>query len=325
MRCVYRFSVEGKIHPEAVHPVNTKFYRYEFGLGAGFITEIIVSVAVSNRTEWPLITPNPAPGVRFQINMHSPHLPFIQHELRTLQGILSIFGLRSIDVYNPKTEWKPDTAEERQALQLFAYERERKELTAAEAFPLKFDLLARAVLAADSAEKIQAPLNFFRRGMRELYDRQFIEAIRAFFFVVETVYGQGKFKKAALVKALLSSRELVNHVTHAVSDWHASPLVETRLRGALQERYGNASVDNLIERFVELRGEVHHHTPKRKGVWNPEYQERYEVEALLLQAVGFNVIFALLEPHMWSNEVMSQYQRLMTNVVSQGGASSPGM
>jgi hypothetical protein len=81
-------------------------------------------------------------------------------------------------------------------------------LSAKPAYPLPFDLLARAILASDAATDIEVPLNFFRRGLLDVYDGAYIEAIYDFFFVLETCFGGGKYKKAQVLTAFQASGRL---------------------------------------------------------------------------------------------------------------------
>jgi len=64
----------------------------------------------------------------------------------------------------------------------------------------------------------------------------------------------------------------------------------------------------LIEKLVELRGFLHHHTLKRKGIWKPEWQETYELDALVFQGVAYNVVFGILRRYLWSQEVIEAFQ-----------------
>jgi hypothetical protein len=64
-----------------------------------------------------------------------------------------------------------------------------------------FDLLARSVLAGNAAYEIEMPLSFFRHGLIDLRDRQYIEAIYDFYFVLDTMCAEGTFKARDQKKA----------------------------------------------------------------------------------------------------------------------------
>lgn len=179
----------------------------EFVPDAGRVTHIEVTVPIP-REEWPRVTPNPNPGVKLHIETNAYRLPWIQRELRSLQGLLSVFGFDSIELDQPSIQWIPETQDEAEVLKLGAFSIKRSPLPDHEIRPVSFDLVARAVMASDAAMEIDIPLNFFRRGMLDLRDRQFIEAFYNFFFVVEHLYAEGKFHKAAVVDAFKRSAAL---------------------------------------------------------------------------------------------------------------------
>jgi len=135
--------------------------------------------------------------VKADIFFKMDHLPFIKRELRSLQGLLSLFGLHSIDFDEFKefeVEWLPDNDEEKANLDIFSMAKKSVPVPDGQIPQLPFDIFARAVMAADAAADIEVPMNFFRRGMLDLYDGNYIEAIYDFYFILETVFGEGKFK-----------------------------------------------------------------------------------------------------------------------------------
>src|SRR4030095_4562378 len=121
MKCRYRFPVHGRLRMSVNLPVPARGWVFEFDTDAGIITHVQVTVPLPRREDWPLIERDPAPGVKAKIEPRTPHLPFIQRELRTLQGLLALYGLHSIEISRPEVRWLPDSEEERSQLQLFSY------------------------------------------------------------------------------------------------------------------------------------------------------------------------------------------------------------
>jgi len=177
-----------------------------------------------------------------------------------------------------------------------------------------FDFLARAILAADATTDIEIPLNFFRRGMLDVVERNFIEAIYDFYFILETLFGGGKFKTDAVSAAFLSSSQLRSCVQRGITDPGPMIMLDARIRGSFEQTYGKMSVESAIENMIELRGYLHHHTSKRRGIWNPEDQHKYEIDALFLQRVTYNVIFAIAEPYLYSPDVIRVYEDLVRDL-----------
>ncbi len=284
---------------------------FELDAKAGIITHVLVTVPLPRRDDWPVIEQDPAPGVKAQIQPRTPHLPFIQRELRALQGLLAIFGLHSIELENPEVRWLPESEEERSQLHIFAYKITREPLPDSAVQPLQFDVLARAIIAADAATDIEIPLNFFRRGMLDVDERNYIEAIYDFYFILETLFGEGKFKTDAVSTAFLNSSQLRSCVQRGITDPGPMIMLDARIRGSFAQTYGKMSVENAIDKMIELRGYLHHHTSKRRGIWNPEDQHLYEIDALFFQTVTYNVIVAIAEPYLYSPDVIRAYEDLV--------------
>ncbi len=310
MKCRYRFRVHGRIRPSINVPVPCRGWTYELETFEGLVTDVVVVVPLPRREDWPLIQRDPVPGVKAQIQPKTPHLPFIQRELRALQGLLALFGLHSIDLDDPEIEWLPESEEERAELYLFSFKRRAEPLSDDHIPRLPLDLMARSIIASDAATDIEVPLNFFRRGMLDVYDRNYIEAIYDFYFVLETLFADGKFKKAAVLEAFRSSDQLRSSVELALADPGTMLIRDRSTREDFRRVYSTLSVEQALEKIVELRGHLHHHTQKRRNTWHPDEQRRFECDALFLQAVAYNVVFKLAEPYLWDEEVVNAYEEL---------------
>jgi len=199
--------------------------------------------------------------------------------------LLSLFGLEGIRFKNPEIAWVPESELEREELQVYGFEAGRKGLADPEIPPLSFDLAARAVLAAESAIELETPLAFFRRGMIDVYNREYVEAIYDFFFFIETVFGEGKFRKAALREAFVRAQPLRNALQEALDDPGLALSSSRELRRRFAALYAGKDVDQIIDHILELRGELHHHSSGGKTRWSPDDPEEFEVQALFLQRV----------------------------------------
>lgn len=309
MKCMYRFPVEGRVRPSVNVPIPARGWLFEFKTANGLVTHVEVTVPLPNESDWPSIQESPTPGVRLDLNPKTPHLPWVQRELRVLQGLLGMFGLRSIELDRPEVEWIPESEEERRKLKLRSFSSKSEPLPDDQIPPLSFDLIARSVFAADAASDIEVTLNFFRRGMLDVVNRSYIEAIYDFYFVLESEFGGGKFKKAAVLTSFNESPVLRSHVERAISD-PGVMLQDKHTRDLFASSYAKMTVKQALSRIVELRGFLHHHTAKRRDNWHPDDHRRYEIDALFLQSVAYNVVFGLAEQYLWGATVVSQYEAL---------------
>jgi hypothetical protein len=308
MRCKFTFKVDGALTLAENFPIETKFYRYEFVREQNLVTHLAVSMPVPNKSDWPEVVPNPAPGVKLELRVNTPHLPFVQLELRTLQGALAPYGLRAIDVEEPLVECLAENDDERRQIEFNNYSRRSTRLDPNTFEPVPFDLVARAVIATDKLIEFETPLNFFRRGCRDIEDRQYVDAICDFYFVLETLFSNGKFKTQAVVEEFLGSPELCAAVDLLLTNPGPTLTTSKTLVAEFVRNYGRLSREKLLEKLVERRGFLHHHTLKRKGIWKPEWQQTYELDALVFQGVAYNVVFGILRRYLWSQDVIEAFQ-----------------
>jgi hypothetical protein len=307
--CKYRFPVSGRFFLDVSVPIPTNSWIVELVPSTGRVTHIEVTVSIP-REEWPRVTPNPSTGVKLHIETNAYRLPWIQRGLRSLQGLLSVFGFDSIELDYPAIQWIPDTQEEAEVLKLASFLTKHSPLPDHEIPRVSFDLVARAVMASAAATEVEIPLNFFRRGMLDLRDRQFIEAFYDFFFVVENLYAAGKFHKAAVLEAFTHSVVLCTFIKEVIADAGSMLRHERGVRTEFEKAYALMTPVEALNRLVELRGQLHHQTPKRRDNWHPEDQSKYELDALFLQAVCHKALFPLAERYIWDPRVVAEYEAL---------------
>jgi hypothetical protein len=314
MKCKYRFRVVGRIRLSANAPVLSRGWLVQFEAANDVLTHISVTVPLQSKQEWPIVTKAPRPGVGAHIDPKAPHLPFIQREMRTLQGLLSMFGLHSIDLNYPTLEWIPESDQERNELQLFGFEQKREEVPDNELRPVSFDLLARAVFASDAATDIDVPLAFFRRGMIDVVERDYIEAIYDFYFVLETLFADGRSKTAAVQESFRNSPALLAAVHEALAN--PNPMASRKVTAQYRASYGTLSDEEALSKLVNLRGFLHHHSKSRRDSWHPDEQARFAPDALFLQDVAFNVVWSLAEPYLYADDVVKAYEELRLRLKS---------
>jgi hypothetical protein len=76
-----------------------------------------------------------------------------------------------------------------------------------------------------------------------------------------------------------------------------------------KKNYQGKSMREILEKIVEIRGILHHHTLKKKDIWHPEDHNRYETDAHFFQAVAFNVVIHLSHRCVFSEEVVEEYKK----------------
>lgn len=311
MQCKYRFKVHGRIRLAGKFPVPSGTVTYDFELNEhGVITHIVATVAVPEDRHWPRVIENPEPGVRLGLQIPSdPNLLFVQTVLRSVEGLLSLYGLEGIDIDSPTLAWEPESEEERQRIGLFSFERSSEEMADIELEPLPFDLVARSVLAAWNARDINVPLSFFRKGRIDIRERRYIEAYYDFFFVLETTFGDGKFKTGPLKQAFRNSDKLVRIVNAVLSDdeFLREMSRENRLEQKYSTSFSGKTAEQILDSLIDLRGLLHHHSSKDKHRWDPEGHQEFKLEAKLIERIAFGIVFDLSEPFVFNQTTVDAF------------------
>lgn len=318
MKCTYRFPVDGRLKVGTVAPLEADHFTFEFELEGAIVRAITVTVEVRQREHWPRLLPSREPGGPPGVETTAPFYPFIQHHLVTLQGILSYFGVRSINWQAVDVRWTPETDEEKAALPIQSYKRELGDVDPKIGPVLNFDVLARCIFAAVNADDVAELLDFFRRGLKEMWDEQYVEAIRNFYLLIESLYGKGNFKKARMEQDLASSAELRKCIEAALAD---ADLIPSRHRRSFERRFARQSVEEAISHFVDLAGRLRHHSIGRTmGSWHPAVQWEHELDALVLQSVAFRIASEIIFREIHSEDVIGSWKSFVEGRRRAGGA-----
>lgn len=313
MKCKHRFRVDGRVRPDRVFPVRSRFYTWHFELSDGFITHVTAIADLPDPGDWPAVRQDAAPGAVPRFDPKAPHLVFIMAELRTIQGFLSLFGVRSIDLLSPELEWLPENEQERSALKIKSF---KIQATDPDPGPVAFDLIARSILAADKGYRLETPLSFFRRSLLDLREHQFIEAFYDLYFVLETLFGNGKTRKRDVLAEFKASQELNAAVVKALQD--PGPM-RSHVRGEYERKFRSFSAHQYLAHVVEIRGFLHHHSQRRAGIWHPERQERYEADAFVLHEVASHVVYDLALAYFDEPEVIAAFRESERVFLAQSG------
>ena len=311
MKVQYKFAVKGRIRIKESFPLFADGVEYTIETDKdGILTFISATYPANDPSHWPSITQDPEPGVAANIVMHSPNLARAQEAIRTAEGILSFFGLEHIAWGNPEEIYLPETDEERQRLSVYRMSHSTTKMTALDAEPISFDIVARSLLRAENLTNHEIPLAFFRKGKNDTFENRHIEACLDFLFMLETLFANGKFKSSQVVAEYTSSRVLLDAICKAAQDTDLPKIAQ--LRGDLHRRriidkYTRKTPAQIAESFVDLRGQLHHHSLKDKNRWHPERHDDFLADALFLEQVCFHVGFELFSSEVFSKESERQF------------------
>jgi hypothetical protein len=295
MKCKYCFPIKGHIKfPMGIHFTKGK-RQYEFKVKDGFVTHICVVVLDYPRHSLPKVEKLNEGKVKASISIpHDPYWEGIVSDIRAIEGSLCFFGVREIDINNSSTEWLPESEKEKKELHLYSFSHSKSNEPPENMPDAPVDLFVRSILAVEDIKDSEAPLNFYRRGILDIAEERFIEAIYDFYFVLETLYGNGKFKKSQVLSEFIASTELMGAVDKIEEE--ISPMLKTDPEKflLLKEKYLKNTKEKILENIIEIRGFLHHHTSKMDGIWHPANQKEYEVDAEVLLTICHCVLLTKL-------------------------------
>src|SRR3990172_5886534 len=108
MKCKYKFKIRGQAKVTGLQPIQARGMTFEFLQENGRLTGICVTVPADKREDLPTIVLNPRPGIKANIVVPSPWLPFVKREVRAIEALLSPFGFHEIDLNRFLTQWIPE-------------------------------------------------------------------------------------------------------------------------------------------------------------------------------------------------------------------------
>lgn len=138
---------------------------------------------------------------------------------------------------------------------------------------LTYDYLTRAMMAADKPLDetfgLFATLNNFAREASN--ESRYIDAFRYYFLLLDTLFGDGQFKKVGLEKAFKASPRLIDAIRAAASDFREDRSRPSTPTGVfLREK---RSPESIAEHLIERRGHYFHSNRKKPAAWSPERQD----------------------------------------------------
>lgn len=150
------------------------------------------------------------------------------------------------------------------------------------ALPLSFDMLTRAIMAADKQDGPKFEATLVRTARKSLGKQEFINSFRYSFLLIESLYGEGQFKKAGLQAALKANQEFRDIVELTTKD--VIPAKNDRNSDTAKLLSAKPLADEVIDHLVEKRGFYFHGNIKRRDAWKPD--EQGAAESLALLAIG---------------------------------------
>mgnify|MGYP003384411646 CR=1 FL=1 len=295
----YRFEIEGAIRTDTVFPLKVNDYFIDFEVKNGKIIALEI-IEPTDLTKLPKVTGEN--GKLKSIDIKGDNILSIRPHLKLAEGLLSTFGLRSIDVDSYTIKWIPSNDDEKKLLELyefsFGYEDpdDYKET-------IPFSLVAQSIIAGFENKKYEVSLSFFRKGKNDMASRSYIDAFYDFYFVLESLFGEGKTKNSHIEKNLLASSALTNAINKTKKKENLIDHLSQKTKNSFDYMY--STPEEIIKHIVKRRGFLHHQNPKHPEAWKPDLQKQYHLDAAFIMDVSYHLIWGKVLGYIYDDNVIN--------------------
>jgi len=255
-------DVESKmfIGTGATAPFEKKQYIFYAHHETHFLDKVRIISEVGNAEDYFLLKEGNSTSWRYEESLKTELIG----DMQQLESMLAMMGnLKRIHWERPIFEYYPETTEEHERVNfipswVFLHEYKSDEPTILDVSNLP-DLL----VAADGLRSLGPAMSFYREGRNEYKLSRYINAFYNFYFILEGLFANGKFKTNDVIHEFLKSPILmavVQKFFDLVSNNHNPQESATReqLEAELKKRDQPLSLEGIITYVVKKRGELHH-------------------------------------------------------------------
>lgn len=211
------------------------------------------------------------------ITHKDPLLAPIQAQLNAAMSFLHCYFSVDLKVDDYEVRYETETLDEEGKISIPTMKTEQHELP----LPVPFDMLTRAIMAAESSSGPQFEATLASSARASIAEGRYIDSFRYSFLLIESIYGGGQFKTAVLKNTLKQNHSFREIVRLAISD-RIKPHNKMSDTEALLSQ--SPATDSVIDHLVDKRGFYFHGNIKRQNSWKPNDQT--EAESLANLAVG---------------------------------------
>jgi hypothetical protein len=213
-------------------------------------------------------------------------------ELQSLESVFSFYyNLDRIRWDSPKCSIIPETPLEEARIE-FNNVRVRRE-PPDPVTDMDLDVFPRLVRLALKSKHLASPLAFHREGRMDMKNLRYITAYFSYYFVLEGLYANGKWRSEAVEAEFNRSKALRGAIQQCVS--HGLPKTAMgdayTVEGLLASKAKRLTVENIIWLLVQTRGDLHHFVNSpTKPSGTPLTHDRYEVLAMFIGKISHLVL-----------------------------------
>lgn len=313
MRCKYTFELVGALRPERILAFELDDFRFEFGIDkdSGEIRELMVSFPI-RVNEVATYKASPKETIKAHTNLSQPRWDRVKEIIRSAEAMWGLWGLQEIRVNEALVTYIPESDEEKSTITVNNFQSTRSKMPSLADMPrLKPEYIILPIITGVKEGSHDIRLSFYRRGLQDVVNGEYIEAFYDFYFMLESSFGDGKTKNSQIQQKLLQAELLTTAMADTVfSDSYEGGL-PFELRARYQADYANLTSSEFIKKLVKLRGFLHHHNSKRTDGWKPTRQEDFRLEAFMLQDICCRVGVELFFENIQKYEAEEDYKKLI--------------
>lgn len=228
--------------------------------------------------------------VALSITMRDSLLPFVRTQLeKAFTYLMCYFDLALlIEEIGIKYEGETPDKEKQIAVKGYSSRRDKPQLS------IPYDLLPRAIMAAETGQAPEFEATLVSAARTAMLEERYIDSFRYAFLLIESLYGDEKFKTEQQKVTLKKNADFVPLVAKSIKNC----MRPKRLRNSDTERLLAASPtpDAVIDHLVDKRGFYFYGNVKRKHAWRPHEQEAAEALALLSLEIVLLISHAAAAP-----------------------------
>jgi hypothetical protein len=225
------------------------------------------------------------------------YLKLIQ-ELQTLESVLALGGNikriywnKAIFEYYPETEAELERIKVRPAF-FFAHE-----VPVDMPVTIPLEQLAEFVRHTSILRPLNVPMSFYREAKMEYSGQRYINCFNNSYYIIEGLFGDGKWRKDAIVEKLTKSPVFLGFAQKVFDDIAANDDIENgttkdMLLAELKAFNQPFTVDGLITLLVETRGKLHHFSIKNTQVQGTPFNhyDFKRIALIALQLAGSSIL-----------------------------------
>lgn len=203
----------------------------------------------------------------------------------TLGGVTRFYWI------NPKEEFIPESEEEKKDLIMHSLRINKAYARPKIRIKNEKDSLVHFVKHGDRYEELKIPKAFFREGLINHRNFQYIQAFYNYYFVIEDFYSKGKTSTKELLKEYTRSLELTKYVNNCLERFGQNKIHHVKLRSMLDQEGMQFNITGLLNLVIMMRGMLHHyHRRGMKLKGTPFNQNEYETIAVICQYIAAQAI-----------------------------------